>query len=173
MLTEALGNVEIQPLQAAEEAVLGNLFELYLHDMAEWFGFDLGADGRYGYKLTSSKAAYLIRVDGALAGFALTHSAAPWLTSPAPWTSTSFSSCGASDGTGSAPRPRAGSGTAIPPAGWYGYTKRICRRCHSGAARLPPTRIRRSPRNGASSRTSRGVSFPSIVHDGSHNPNQG
>ena len=82
MLTEALGNVEIQPLQAAEEAVLGNLFELYLHDMAEWFGFDLGADGRYGYDVTSDKAAYLVRVDGALAGFALTHSAAPWLDEP-------------------------------------------------------------------------------------------
>jgi predicted acetyltransferase len=80
--TEALGKVEIQPLQAAEEAVLGNLLELYLHDMAEWFGFDLRADGRYGYDLTSAKTAYLVRVDGALAGFALIHSAAPWLDKP-------------------------------------------------------------------------------------------
>jgi hypothetical protein len=68
---EPLAKVEIQPQQPGEAPVLANLFELYLHDMAEWFGFDLGADGRYGYKLTSSKAAYLIRVDGALMS--------PWL----------------------------------------------------------------------------------------------
>ena len=82
MFTEPLGHVEILPLQPAEEAVLANLFELYLHDMAEWFGFDLRADGRYGYELTDAKAPYLVRADGALAGFALTHSAAPWLDDP-------------------------------------------------------------------------------------------
>ena len=82
MLTDPPGNVEIRPLRAAEETVLANLLELYLHDMAEWFEFDLRADGRYGYELTADKAVYLIRVDGALAGFALTHSAAPWLDEP-------------------------------------------------------------------------------------------
>lgn len=82
MFAEPLANVEILPLEPAQDAVLANLFELYLHDMAEWFGFDLKADGRYGYELTSGKTAYLIRVDGALAGFALTHSAAPWLDEP-------------------------------------------------------------------------------------------
>ena len=79
MPVEPLAKVEIQPQQPGEAPVLANLFELYLHDMAEWFGFDLAADGRYGYELTPGKATYLIRVDGALAGFALTHSAAPWL----------------------------------------------------------------------------------------------
>lgn len=29
--------------------VLGNLFEHYLHDMAEWFEFDSNADGSYDY----------------------------------------------------------------------------------------------------------------------------
>jgi predicted acetyltransferase len=82
VFAEPPGNVEIQPLQPAEETVLANLFELYLHDMAEWFGFDLRADGRYGYELTAGKEAYLVRVDGALAGFALAHSAAPWLDDP-------------------------------------------------------------------------------------------
>ena len=40
---------KITRVDASSEALLSNLFELYLHDMAEWFLFDSHADGRYSF----------------------------------------------------------------------------------------------------------------------------
>jgi predicted acetyltransferase len=55
--------------------VLGNLFELYLHDMSEAFPLELGADGRVGHQGLPSYFAepdrrfpLWIRRDGARAG---------------------------------------------------------------------------------------------------------
>ena len=66
--------------------ILANLFELYLHDMAEWFRFDTQADGRYGYDLTRhferGDRIYLARVGTAPAGFALVGPAPEWLADP-------------------------------------------------------------------------------------------
>jgi predicted acetyltransferase len=66
--------------------ILENLFEFYLHDMAEWFRFDVGADGRYGYDLSRhwerGDKIYLARVGGAPAGFALVGPAPEWLNDP-------------------------------------------------------------------------------------------
>ena len=63
--------------------VLRNLFEHYLHDMAEWFQFDTDADGSYSYDTSEvwqqGYEVYLASVDGAHAGFALIGSAAEWL----------------------------------------------------------------------------------------------
>jgi predicted acetyltransferase len=66
------------------EPVLRNLFEHYLHDMSEWFQIDTQPDGSFGYDLPAvwkspSTAAYLARVNGALAGFALVGTAQRWL----------------------------------------------------------------------------------------------
>ncbi|MBI3782263.1 MAG: GNAT family N-acetyltransferase [Deltaproteobacteria bacterium] len=67
--------------------ILVNLFEHYLHDMAEWFRFDVGADGRYAYDVSphwrNNDSVYLARVDGALAGFVIVGSAEPWTNDPA------------------------------------------------------------------------------------------
>ena len=67
--------------------IVVNLFEHYLHDMAEWFQFDVGSDGRYAYDMSShwqnNDPVYLARVDGALAGFVLISSAQQWTDDPA------------------------------------------------------------------------------------------
>src|SRR5260370_16069679 len=62
--------------------ILANLFQHYLHDMAEWFEFDVGNDGCYGYDRwphwQHQDPVYLARVNGALAGFAIVASAERW-----------------------------------------------------------------------------------------------
>jgi len=56
-------------------ALLSNLFNLYLHDMAPYFaGIDIGPDGRYQYDYAwedSLNVPYLMFADGLPAGFAL------------------------------------------------------------------------------------------------------
>jgi predicted acetyltransferase len=39
----------MQRVDRSADAVLRNLFEHYMHDMAEWFRFDSREDGSYGY----------------------------------------------------------------------------------------------------------------------------
>jgi predicted acetyltransferase len=67
------------------DGVLRNLFEHYLHDMAEWFLFDTKANGSYAFDTSiiweRGYGAYLVKVGEALAGFALIGSAAEWLGS--------------------------------------------------------------------------------------------
>jgi len=65
------------------DALLRNLYQLYIHDMSEWFGFEAGPDGRFEYDTDSlwhdDVAVTLLRISGAPAGFAVVHSAHPWL----------------------------------------------------------------------------------------------
>jgi predicted acetyltransferase len=79
-------NVSITRVGQESAAVLTNLFEFYLHDMAEWFRFETQPDGRYGYDLARhwqrGDRVYLARVDGAPAGFALVGPAPDWLDDP-------------------------------------------------------------------------------------------
>jgi predicted acetyltransferase len=58
--------------------LLGNLLELYVHDLSEIFPVELGPDGRFGYdKLPlywaepSARYAFLIKCGSQVAGFAL------------------------------------------------------------------------------------------------------
>ena len=73
----------VERVDESANAVVTNLFNYYLHDMAEWFVFDVEEDGRYGYDFSRhwerGDEVYLARVDGKLAGFALIASAKPWL----------------------------------------------------------------------------------------------
>ncbi len=65
------------------EIVLRNMFEHYLHDMSEWFEVNTKADGSYSYDTSliwkNGYDAYLAKVDGSIAGFALVGSAVEWL----------------------------------------------------------------------------------------------
>jgi len=65
------------------DAVLRNLYEHYVHDMSEWFGLDVRADGSFGYDTAplwrSEHAVFLARVGDRLAGFAVVGSAEKWL----------------------------------------------------------------------------------------------
>lgn len=69
--------LEIIPAERRQESILANLLELYIHDFSEFHNCELGEDGRFGYaKLPlywnePGKHAFLVRMDGKLAGFVL------------------------------------------------------------------------------------------------------
>lgn len=42
-------NFRVNRIDRSSDAVLANLFEHYIHDMAEWFAVDTKPDGRYAY----------------------------------------------------------------------------------------------------------------------------
>ena len=68
--------LDVQRALASEQAVIGNLMELYLHDLSEFWDYDVDAQGRYGYRLDDywqlpTHAAFVFRLDAQYAGFAL------------------------------------------------------------------------------------------------------
>lgn len=64
-------NVQITPAGVEERVVLGALLQLYVYDFSEVLGLDVADDGRYAVPPTDGRDAFLVRVDGKLAGFAL------------------------------------------------------------------------------------------------------
>ncbi len=76
-------NLVISKIGPESDMLLRNLFELYCHDMSEWFEVDTGADGRFSYDTASvwekGYAAYLAKVGDSIAGFALVGSGDEWL----------------------------------------------------------------------------------------------
>jgi len=79
-------HLDIRQVGPESEPILLNLFEYYLHDMAEWFKFDIGNDGRYGYDLSrhweQKDPVYLAYMDDKPVGFALLSTAGKWLEEP-------------------------------------------------------------------------------------------
>lgn len=72
--------------------ILGNLLELYSHDLSNVFGLEVGADGRYGYPRLSlywsepdRRRAFLIRHGAHLAGFILVRMESSRPEAPADW----------------------------------------------------------------------------------------
>jgi predicted acetyltransferase len=69
--------IELVSAGPEQESILTNLLELYAHDFSEFRSLELGADGRFGYNPLAlywsepDGYAFLIKVDGELAGFAL------------------------------------------------------------------------------------------------------
>ena len=76
-------NLLISKIGPESEVLLRNLFEHYLHDMAEWFEIDTQADGSYSYDTSwiwkTGCDAYLAKVVDSIAGFALVGPADEWL----------------------------------------------------------------------------------------------
>ena len=74
---ESSSRLEVIAATAQDEPVLANLLELYAHDFSEFHAVVLGDDGRFGYAnlplywSEAGRQAFLVRVDGKLAGFAL------------------------------------------------------------------------------------------------------
>jgi predicted acetyltransferase len=70
-------HVELVPIQPDDRPALARLLQLYLHDFSELLGELPRADGRFdagpleGFGGSAGQHAFLIRSDGALAGFAL------------------------------------------------------------------------------------------------------
>ena len=75
--------LNVQQQSKASDRTLRNLFEHYLHDMAEWFDFDTESDGSYDYDtdhLWSGQAGvYFAYIRDIPIGFAIVGSAAHWL----------------------------------------------------------------------------------------------
>jgi predicted acetyltransferase len=79
-------SITVTKVGADADPIVTNLFEHYLHDMAEWFEFDTREDGRYGYDMSLHRSrgdqVFLARVGNALAGFAITSTVSKWLQPP-------------------------------------------------------------------------------------------
>jgi len=77
--------VSLDAATAADETLLANLLELYIHDLSAAFpDVALGPDGRFGYPALprywaepDRRFAYLIRADGQTAGFVLARRGSP------------------------------------------------------------------------------------------------
>jgi predicted acetyltransferase len=76
-------DLSISKIGPESDVVLRNLFEHYMHDMAEWFEIDTKADGSYSYDTSlvwkNAYDAYLAKVGDSIAGFALIGTADEWL----------------------------------------------------------------------------------------------
>jgi predicted acetyltransferase len=76
-----MADVILEPVGAERAETLANLFQLYVHDFAEFWPerrVDLGEDGRFPlypplprYWTEPDRQSFLIRVDGQIAGFVL------------------------------------------------------------------------------------------------------
>ena len=72
-----LKKVTVRRAEAVDATVLRNMLELYLHDLSEFWPYELNEHGCYGYSSLdyywreAQYAAYLFLVNGCLAGFAL------------------------------------------------------------------------------------------------------
>jgi predicted acetyltransferase len=82
-------DVTLERIASDSAPLLTNLLELYVHDLSAVFGVEVGADGRFGYdKLPlywshpTTHFAYLIRVRGRVAGFALVTRGSPATADP-------------------------------------------------------------------------------------------
>jgi predicted acetyltransferase len=90
--------MEVAILDAGPDdaATLRNLLQLYLHDFSEVDGHDADDSGRFAYGdlapywTEPDRRAFLIRVDGRLAGFALVDRDAPLSCAGAAWSIAEF-----------------------------------------------------------------------------------
>jgi predicted acetyltransferase len=70
-------NLQVAQANEVEKPVLRRLLELYLHDLSEFDGRDVDSHGAFGYRYLDhywreeGRHPFLVRVDGALAGFVL------------------------------------------------------------------------------------------------------
>jgi predicted acetyltransferase len=75
--------LSIAKIGPESDLLLRNLFEHYIHDMAQWFEIDTKADGSYSYDTSviweSGYDAYLAKIGDSIAGFAIVAPALEWL----------------------------------------------------------------------------------------------
>ena len=84
-------NVALVAASESDATLIGNLLELYIHDLSDVFpGVELGPNGRFGYaKLglywsePDRRFPFLITCDGQIAGFALVTRGSPAAEDPA------------------------------------------------------------------------------------------
>lgn len=70
-------DIEVRRAEYSERLIVRHMMELYQHDFSEFDGTDLDEHGQYGYYdldcfwINPAFAAYVVKVDGKWAGFAL------------------------------------------------------------------------------------------------------
>lgn len=64
-------NVQVTLCRPEEDAVIAALLQLYVYDFSEALSLDVEDDGRFRVPHREGRDAFLIRVDGKIAGFAL------------------------------------------------------------------------------------------------------
>jgi predicted acetyltransferase len=95
-LQKQFRHIEIIPAEPAQQPILANLLELYIHDFSEFHKLEIGADGRFGYNhlalywSETDRYPFLIRVDGKLAGLVLVKSGADVSSSEPVWDMAEF-----------------------------------------------------------------------------------
>ncbi|HET9843135.1 MAG TPA: GNAT family N-acetyltransferase, partial [Gammaproteobacteria bacterium] len=76
-------NIEIIQAKIEQKPILANLLELYAYDFTEFWDFDIGKNGFYGYEWLSlywkeaNRFPYLIYVEDKIAGFVLVQKGSP------------------------------------------------------------------------------------------------
>ncbi len=79
-------DMEVRQVDRSQDAVLRNLLNLYIHDMAEWFLIDSDEDGRYAYDTEplweNGVDVHFVYHGRVPVGFALVGSAQPYTTKP-------------------------------------------------------------------------------------------
>ena len=71
------------PIQLKDKEVLRNLMTMYFHDLSEFTGDDVNADGQYDYRYLDhywteeGRHPFFIKVHGQFAGFALVREIGP------------------------------------------------------------------------------------------------
>ena len=89
-------NVQLVPAVRDDEARLAALWQLYVYDLSDRFGFDVDADARFkprpldAYFGEPRRHAFLIHADGQLAGFALVDGKSRLSGDPSVWDMAEF-----------------------------------------------------------------------------------
>jgi predicted acetyltransferase len=69
--------IAVDPAPVTEKRVIERLLEFYIYDFSEFMGWNVDRRGRFGYRYLDhywtedNRFPFLVRVDGAIAGFAL------------------------------------------------------------------------------------------------------
>lgn len=72
-----MAHIELIPATPDQQPILANLLELYAYDFIEFRHLELGSDGRFGYRdlplywLDPNRHAFLVTIEGQLAGLVL------------------------------------------------------------------------------------------------------
>jgi predicted acetyltransferase len=72
-----MAHIELIPATPDQQPILANLLELYAYDFSEFHHLELGSDGRFGYRdlplywLDPNRHAFLVTIEGLLAGLVL------------------------------------------------------------------------------------------------------
>ena len=84
MIQPSSPQIEVVAASREQQPVLANLLQLYIYDFSELLDLNVGGDGRFVYPhlelywTDPGRYAFLVKVDGELAGFVLVKTGSEW-----------------------------------------------------------------------------------------------